>query len=164
MVDLTEGVVIGGRKFRQATDMTFEQELYVMSVVTEAGLIDLKTDGTASEAGLTETVMSVIVKAYSSGKLMILLASLLQEEGTDWSIPMVEANAVWFSSLKDRESKDALLQVMTMALLAFFESGDVARLISQKSSVSLHPKEDSNSAVPESPKSEEALTSESGTL
>jgi len=159
MVDLTEGVVIGGRTFRQAADMTFEQELYVMSVVTDAGLHDIETDD-KSEAGMTESVMKVITKAYSSGKLMLLLAALLQEDGTDWSIPMVEANALWFASLKDRESKDTLLQVMTLALLAFFEKGDVVQQISLKSTASNLPKAVND--VPESEKVEEASILENG--
>lgn len=160
MVDLTEGVVIGGRTFRQSTDMTFEQELYVMSVVTDAGLHNIEAEtGTAED--VTESVMHVIAKAYSSGKLLLLLASLLQEEGTEWSIPMVEANANWFAGLKDRESKDQLLQVMTLALLAFFAKGDVAQQISLRSTAE-SGKTEATSGVPESEQTEAASISENG--
>ncbi|MBA3684605.1 MAG: hypothetical protein H0W72_05120 [Planctomycetes bacterium] len=115
-------IVIGGRVFSQQPT-TFEQDLFVMDQAEIAGLGSVAMDLTPDEKDITAVAKAVVLRAYRSGALFLLLAALLVEEGTEWSQETAKANAEFFRHISDPADKRALQPALAGAVLAFFESG-----------------------------------------
>ena len=117
-------VVVEGRTFVQETP-TFEQEMYIMQQVVEAGLdtpnLTLGLDP-ANPKDLDRPIKQLIVHAYKSGTLFKLLGSLMVEKGTEWSEEQAERNAELFRHTRDEEGKRQLHPALVGSIIAFFES------------------------------------------
>lgn len=152
-------VVVAGRTFRACTTTSFRQDLYVMKLVTEAGLKEIaaKVDLTNSEA-LSDSAQEIIIGAYASGKLFELLGAVMMEEGKAWSEESAKTNAEFFANLTSGDDKNALKGSIVAVILGFFVSGLLA---SKTSGISLK----SDPEASESPFGPDGVlrTSESGT-
>ncbi len=115
-------IVVGGRVFLQQPT-TFEQDLFVMDQAEIAGLGSVAKDLTPDEKDITAVAKAVVLRAYRSGALFLLLAALMVEEGEEWSQETARANAEFFRRISDPEDKKALQPALAGAVLAFFESG-----------------------------------------
>lgn len=84
----------------------------------------------------------VILNAYRSGNLFRLLAGLVVELGTKWSVKTAEENAIFFAELDDKADKDAIREALLGVLLSFFVNAEAFSKTSAKSSsdLKLEPK------------------------
>lgn len=114
-------LTIQGRKFLQESP-TFEQELYIMQQVMDAGLDQATLTLDPSGDDLEPKVKRLILQAYKSGILFKLMAALVVEEGRDWTPELAEEQARLFASVRDPEDKKQLQPALVGGLLAFFES------------------------------------------
>jgi hypothetical protein len=114
-------LTIQGRKFLQESP-TFEQELYIMQQVMDAGLDQATLTLDPSGDDLEPKVKRLILQAYKAGILFKLMASLVVEEGRDWTPELAEEQARLFASVRDPEDKKQLQPALVGGLLAFFES------------------------------------------
>lgn len=132
--DMKVMMVLEGRKFIPVEDTTFEQDLWIMAHVRNAHLIDIRlTEVTA----MTDLAEDVLMRAYTSGKLFLILAGILTEEDKVWSPDEAVKNATFFSQLKDQESKTNLQAAVVGVLARFFLSAAASLGISTSSSRSL---------------------------
>jgi hypothetical protein len=130
-------VEFDGRTFRMQTDMTVEQDLYVMDLIermglTEADLNDL-TRGNQPEK--EKAARSLILGAYRSGELFKLIGTLMNEDDVEWTPEVSEENAELFATMRDKKVKAKILKNLTMLLLAFFTYGLPSSQISQSFSM-----------------------------
>ncbi len=132
--------VVEGRTFVNETP-SFEQDLYIMEQVTEAGLVQLGVPQLDPEGNLPLAIQRLIIRAYQSGALFKLMGALLTEEGTEWTKESALANAELFRKTRDPESKRSLQPAMIQSVVAFFESAASSELTSLTSSGSPSPAE-----------------------
>lgn len=128
-------IVVSGRRFKTATSMTFEQDIYTLKVLEESGLQDLARQYDPIHTDISKLSTKVIVTAFGSGKLFELLGAVLEEEGVPWSIKTAEENAHFFSQLRDPQDKSALKSSMVAVILGFFVSGLLSSKTSKMSSL-----------------------------
>ena len=136
-VDLAAGgtlLNISGRTFRPCTSTTFEQDIHIMAMVRDAGIMKVGATFDPLTQDLDDIAQQIIMQAFSSGKLFDLLAGTLEEVGVPWSMGEARANAQFFAQLTDAADKAALNGSIVGALLGFFISGAASSLISPKSS------------------------------
>lgn len=116
-------LVIEGRTFVQEAP-TFEQEMYIMQQVMDAGLDQphLKLGIDPKTKDLERPVKQIIVEAYRSGVIFKLIGSMVTEKGTEWSPEQAERNAALFKNTRDPESKKQLHPALVGAIVAFFQS------------------------------------------
>lgn len=127
---------IEGREFVQDAP-TFEQEMYIMEAVTEAGIEKipaLELTGPDDKPDLEHLARQMLVAAYKSGALFRLLGALVVEKGKEWSRELAEEQAELFRTTRDPESKAQLQPALVGSVLAFFESGVNSGSISPTSS------------------------------
>lgn len=126
-------LTIGDRRFTQESP-TFEQDMFIMEQAVAAGLdeavIELNPDSNDLETGIKR----LLIQAYQRGALFLLIAAMVTEEGTDWSVEQARRNAEFFRTIRDPKDKDQLHPALVGALLAFFENGVSLRRISSTSS------------------------------
>lgn len=131
------------RTFVSAQDTTLEHDVWMMPHVHAAGLHNTKGDPNA-----------VLQLALSSGRVFLLLAGSVLEQGVPWSAQATEANAAWFASLTDRESKAQIHSALVQLLLSFFGIGTALSTISRSSSAAtanLPNRAESDGSVPAPP-------------
>lgn len=154
---LAEGVVVAGRRFRRAATTTFEHDAYTMRQLRDSGLLTVARRFDPLHDDLTDLTTTVIVDAFSSGKLFTLLAAVLVEDGVKWSLDVAAANAAFFQNLSEPIDKAALREILPWALLNFFLNADASWRTFLKYSRGV------GQPIPESPASDgEPLTAESG--
>lgn len=133
-----EGMVleIQGRKFRPLTKTKYKQDIYIMSLLRDAGLVQMAANFNPVTDVVTEVVQEIIIKAFAAGQLFqILGATMIAEDQTEgWSIEGSKANAEFFENLEEDEDKKKLHGSIVGVLMGFFVSGALASAISQKSS------------------------------
>ncbi len=126
-------LVVEGRTFVQEHP-TFEQEMRIHELAVRAGLTDLKGLAFDPETDdIQKPLHEMIVRAYQSGVLFQLMASLVTEEGKDWTVDAANEWAELFRTTRDPESKKNLQPALVGAVVAFFESAapsDLTSLIS----------------------------------
>jgi len=118
VVDPVLRIKIGDRVFLQDQNLSFEQDMYLMSLAVEAGLgpdalkgIDVRKDA-----------QKLVVDAYRSGKMFLIVGTALKEAGTEmqpWSEETAKKNADLFATCTDKVAKQQLQQVMVGLLLGF---------------------------------------------
>lgn len=123
-------IEVAGRRFKNSTATTFEQDMYVMQLLEETGLQKLAQDFNVLEQDISEISSKVIIQAFASGKLFHLLAGTLEEVGVPWTVKNAQVNGEFFSKLTDPKDKDALKGSLVAVILSFFVSG----LLSSKTS------------------------------
>jgi hypothetical protein len=129
-------IVIAGRAFAPATDMTYEHDLYSVQLISEAGLEKLYEEINPLEtADLSDTAKHLVLQAFATGKLFRLLATLLVEEGTEWSYAECDKNEEFFKKLKSREDKKALQSSIVLIIFSFIVSGVLSSRISRNYSL-----------------------------
>lgn len=128
-------LVVDGRTFVQEPP-TFEQELYIMQMVTEIGLDRLgpSLQLTDDNTDLQPIARQMIVQAYKTGLLFKLMGSLVVEQGQEWTPELAEAQGELFRKTRDPEAKKQLQPALIGAIFAFFESGVSSDLTSHISS------------------------------
>ncbi len=129
-------IKVDGRTFVQEPP-TFEQEMYIMDTVVETGIDripSLQLDSSSDKPDLEAVAKHMIVRAYRSGALFRLMASLVVEEGTEWSKEACEEIADLFRTTRDVEAKKQLQPALVGAIFAFFESAGDSDLTSRISS------------------------------
>lgn len=137
-------LVIDGRTFVQESP-TFEQEMYIMQQVVEAGLdqphIKLALDPKTQD--LERPVKLLIIEAYKSKTLFKLLGAMVVEKGTDWSEEQAERNAEIFRTTRDPKGKEQLHPALVGAIVAFFQSAasseQISRIYSDETGESSRP-------------------------
>ena len=131
-------IVVAGRKFHPAFKTTFEQDFFVIDLVSESGVQKLAI---AKDEKLEKIAEEVILTAYRSGNLFRLLAGMVVEEGKKWTVKSAEDNAIFFSELTDPDDKRGLQDALVGVLLSFFVNAEGFSKTSAKSSgVTLEPK------------------------
>jgi hypothetical protein len=158
-------VVVSGRRFASVEETTFEQDIYIMRLLEEAGLRKLAEVFDAGKDNIGDIAHQVILTAYTHGRLFSLLGAVMEEEGVTWTPEVAERNAKFFSQLRSPEDKGALKNSIVAVILGFFVSGLLSSKTSQKSSaISLETIPQSSELSEETTRPEEGLaTLESGT-
>lgn len=126
-------LTIGGKRFVQESP-TFEQDMFIMEQAVTAGLDEAVLELTPDGKDLERGVKQMLIQAYKRGTLFLLMASLMVEEGTEWSEEQARRNADIFRKCNVKEEKAQLHPALVGALLAFFESGVNLKKISSISS------------------------------
>lgn len=129
-----DALTVGGRTFHPAQATTFEQDLYVLSYIRDAGLDLFPDRREVTEAELQELATDLVVRVFRQGSLFHLLAGILVEDGAGWSLEAAEKNAGFFATLTDAEGKKALNRSLVGLVLGFFIDEDGSSKISLKSS------------------------------
>lgn len=119
-------ITVGGRTFRPSTSTTFKQDIYVMSLVDEAGLDGIAKQFKEGNFDIDDVAQKIIITAFTRGKLFELLGAVMEEEGVAWSIEASKANAEFFAGLRAMEDKTALRGSIVAVILGFFVSGLLA--------------------------------------
>lgn len=123
---LEEGIVVAGRRFRRAATTTFEHDAYTMRQLRDSGLLTVAQRFDPLHDDINDLTTTVIVDAFSSGKLFTLLAAVLVEDTVKWSLASAEANAAFFRGLTDPTDKAELRAFIPWALLNFFLNADAS--------------------------------------
>lgn len=128
---------INGKTYELTTDMSFEQDMFVMNLVDEMGLDSIKNidiDNIENDV----LAKDYILASYRTGKLFDLLGAVMREKGIteDWTIAEAEANAHLVKTARG-EARDAIRRNMVFLLLGFFVSGLDSSETFQKSSAEL---------------------------
>lgn len=116
---LPDSITVAGRTFYPTQNTTFEQDIYLMSLMTETG-IDKIAATVTEEMKLNQVAQKVIAAAYNSGKLFLILAAGMLEAGKKWNKPESEALAQWLADLDQPEDKAKLHGLIATAVLGFF--------------------------------------------
>jgi hypothetical protein len=114
---------VGGRTFRPSSDTTFEQDMYIGSLLKDAGLVKMAAGFNLAESEISDVAIDIITSAFASGKLFDLIAGAMEEIGTPWSIPEAKKNAQFFAQLRKGEEKKKLHGAIVGIILGFFVSG-----------------------------------------
>lgn len=131
-------VTVGGRHFYVTRDTTYEQDMYVMSVMRKAGLEKLAAEFDMTNVeGFDEVAQSLVVTAFENGQLFRMLGGILEEDGFEWTPEEADENAIFFSQLRDKEDKEALRGSMVAAILGFFVNGLLSSRTSPNSSTNV---------------------------
>jgi hypothetical protein len=107
---MQEKLMLDGRTFRAAKDVTFEQHVAFMDDAAAAGLLEPWSGG-------AEEFLS---RVLASGRVMQLLAGALVEEGHDWSAESAKANAEFFAKVKGVDNIQQLQGALLGVLTGFF--------------------------------------------
>ena len=142
---LPDKVEVGGRVFIPTANTTFDQDLYLMSLMTETGLARVARSFD-KDMILSDVAQEIITVAYNSGKLFLILAGGMVEEGKKWNKAESVQLAQWFADLSDPDDKAALHGIIATAILGFF----LTALSSLRTS--------ENSGQPKSPEGGSALS------
>jgi hypothetical protein len=125
-------LVIDGRTFRGVSETSFEQDLYIGSMLKDAGLIKMAEGFNPAKDEISDVAMEIIATAFASGKLFDLLGGTMEEVGVPWSIPEAKKNAQFFSQLRKASDKKKLHGAIVGILMGFFISGAVSSKTSLK--------------------------------
>lgn len=117
---------VGGRTFRPTRETTFEQDLYIGSLLKDAGMIKMAEGFNLASDEVSDVAMEIITRAFASGKLFEIIAASVEEIGTPWSISESKKNAQFFSQLRNGEEKKKLHGAIVGIILGFFVSGAVS--------------------------------------
>jgi hypothetical protein len=128
-------IEVAGRRFVPCSETTYEQDMYVMKILRDAGLAQMTDGFDPVKDDLSEAAQDLIVRAFSSGKLFMLLAATLEEEGHEWTMADAERNGLFFSRLKKLPDKEALRGSIVGILTGFLISGVLSSRISGRSSL-----------------------------
>jgi hypothetical protein len=126
-----EAIVIAGRRFVPTAKTTFDQDLYMMSLMTQTGLDEIVHSFDPQKMELTDVAARCIAVAYESGKLFLILGAGLLEEGTKWSKERSIQNAEFLASLDESADKEALHSLVATVILGFFLTAISSSKISQ---------------------------------
>lgn len=131
-------IVIGGRKFCQLQNSTFEHDIWMTRKVREAGLAQafISEDETTDQFAERLTL-----EVLGSGAALELLGGLFVPDGTvpeAWTPDMARETASFFGRVSDPESKAALRSQIASMLIYFFVNGVASLKTSLKSG---NPKE-----------------------
>lgn len=141
-----EPIVVAGRTFRPTMKTTFEQDFFVVELMSQTSVTKLSA---ARGDELDKVAEEVILNAYRSGNLFRLLAGMTVEEGKKWTIKSAEENAIFFAELSEPEDKDAIREALIGILLSFFVDAEKFSAISRtSSSVTLETKVEPNPSLP----------------
>ncbi len=130
-VKTDDKIVIANRTFHPATKTTFNQDLYVLELI-EGAEVEALTK--ATKDNLEDAALKVLTRATKSGKLFLLLAALIVEEGTKWTVESSKANAEFFGNLDEPADKEQLHGAIVGVLLSFFVNAEAFSKTSLKSS------------------------------
>ena len=123
-LNIPQEIVLLGRKFSPAKNMTLERDMYVMSLMKSANIAKLfERKGNSPTFELDELAEAIIVAAFESGKMFEMTAAILDEEGVKWTRAGSVKLADWMSEITDREAKDILMQYIAVVILGFFLNG-----------------------------------------
>lgn len=125
---------INGRRFKPLTKTKYKQDIYVMSLLRDAGLVQMAAGFNPLTDDVSEVAQEIIVKAFAAGQLFQILGATMAEEGVPWTIEGSKANAEFFENLEEEDDKKQLHGAIVGVLMGFFVSGALASAISQKSS------------------------------
>lgn len=159
-------IEVAGRRFSPVAETTYEQDMFIMKILRDAGLAQMTEGFDPVKDDLSEAAQNLIVRAFASGKLFTLLAATLEEEGHEWTMADAERNGVFFSRLKKLSDKEALRGSIVGILTGFLISGVLSSRISGRSSLDVALTPAQLNDVARSFTSSEApadATSESGT-
>jgi hypothetical protein len=117
---------VGGRTFRPSSETTFEQDLYIGSLLKDAGLVKMAAGFDLAKDEISDVAVDIITNAFASGKLFDVIAASMEEIGTPWSIPEAKKNAQFFAQLRKAEEKKKLHGAIVGIILGFFVSGAVS--------------------------------------
>lgn len=150
-----KAIVIDGRTFRPLTETTYEQDMVIMQLLSDAGLLEYARNFNPIEGKLDKVAEDIVIAAFRSGKIFEILAATLVEENHVWSRNQIIVNGQFFSQLTKRKDKDALRGALVGVLFGFFVSGVASSVTSLKfSDKSGNDPEGSNSGqIEESPSS-----------
>ena len=107
MSDVT--LVVGGRTFELAHDITFEHHIWMMNHIFQAGLHEP-----------AENEIAQLSRLLACGRIPLLLAGSLIEVGVEWTPERAEKNAEFFKGLRKPEDINALDAALMVAIANFF--------------------------------------------
>lgn len=125
---------VSGRTFRPSVQTTFEQDLYIGSMLRDAGLIKMAAGFNIATDKVSDVAADIITTAFASGKLFALLGAMMEEVDVPWTIEGAKKNAHFFAQLRDNHEKQKLHGTIVGVILAFFVSGAASSPISLSSS------------------------------
>jgi hypothetical protein len=127
-------VTLGGRRFREITRPSFNQDIWVMRHARVAGITSVLDGASSTTSDDPEALVARVLERALEGDHMVnLLAGVLVEDGAPWSRDRAEANAQFFGGLTDPAEKE-ILQTRWLIWLANFFAGGAASLVRSLSS------------------------------
>ncbi len=127
-------VELSGRTFQPYASFSFEQDLYLVNLANEAGLMKFGDAVPEVQENWEKFGEQLVMTAFKSGNLFLLLGGTYQEGDNPWSIERSMAQAKFFAGLSDKEDKERLSKAIVSVLFSFFTSGVLASMTSEKSS------------------------------
>jgi len=128
-------IIIDGRRFAVTRMMTAQQEFTLMDILDRADMTRFITNPPdPTDPAMAQFGYLATLRAFRAGVLFDLLATLLVEEGTVWTVESGKQTATLFASLSDAESKQTLREVLVQALVGFFVRETVSDETSSSSS------------------------------
>lgn len=123
-------ITIGGRNFTFATpgETTAEQDIAISNVIRATGVKDVQvgefdpSDEKSMEAAYQAYIDQATIRVWESGRTWDLIAAMSSEEGKDFSMADMKANAKFFASAKGADDKLKLQGLVAMAVMGFFEA------------------------------------------
>jgi hypothetical protein len=155
----------GGRYFMSLAKTTARQDTYIMSLLNEAGLEQLR-DQFTGDGDLTDGAIDLLKAAYEKDLLYEILGGLLTEtdaQGTPlplfdkrgrlqrWTVEKAQEIADLIANLDDPHEKEQFHELMNAVLILFFTTGVSPLLNSQSFSAKTPAPQD----LPETPTSSE---------
>ncbi len=115
---------IGGRFFSEspAAERSGRRDGWIMVQLEDAKLLGAVLKDFASLAN-EDAARKLVIETMRSGKFYHIVAGLLVEIETVWSIASAEKNAEWFAELTSPEDKSTIVGAFVAALVDFFSPG-----------------------------------------
>lgn len=100
-----------------------EQDMYFMDLVDQVGLDNLSEDQLWN-SNLDKAARSLLLKAYRSGHLWLMLGTAMVEKGaeTDWTPEVAEEVGEVFRRVTDPKARETLEKNMVVMIMDFFVS------------------------------------------
>jgi hypothetical protein len=132
----TATITLGGRKFGGISQaLTANQDNYILGHLRLSGCMDVLTGndgkGERTPEKRSEDLLTAILL---SGRAHFILAGILTEDGTVWSLESANKNSAMFGDLTDVDEKIAMRTAIVEFIVGFFSFGGPSSEISQKSS------------------------------
>ena len=128
-------IVIGGRRFKPATESTLGHDIATQGHILRAGLSRIEMLPGEDVEGLA---LRLYQEACRSGEFLSLLAHLLLPadlKGSEWTPEVSAEVGQFFAGLTDPEDKRKVQAQLLSAFEGFMQAGLISIVVSQRSSL-----------------------------
>jgi hypothetical protein len=129
-----EPIVIGGRRFLELLDGTWEHDLHYMALYAESGLNNVEIRQGESPDDFSMRLLDELLKSRKGPEMLGTLLVPEERASEDWSVAMAQQSADFFRTVRGSENKEILNRLLARLFLDFFERGMVSFWTSRSSS------------------------------